>query len=250
MAHSAEAVEAAELAISAPAGGGGAFEIVSAFEPAGDQPEAIEQLIAGVREGERDQVLLGVTGSGKTFTITHVIRALCRPTLILAPNKTLAAQLYGEMKDFLAQQRHRILRILLRLLSAGGLRTALGHLYRERLLHQRAYRPHAPQRDAGAAGARGRGDRGLGLVHLWHRRGRDLLLHGGLAGIAGSGRPARAHPQADRPAVPAHQRDAGARQLPRARRRDRALPPPTPRIAPGASRSSATRSKRSSSSIR
>ncbi len=80
--------------------GGAAFEIVSDFTPAGDQPAAIEELIAGVRTGERDQVLLGVTGSGKTFTMAHVIRDLGRPTLILAPNKTLAAQLYGEMKGF------------------------------------------------------------------------------------------------------------------------------------------------------
>ena len=80
---------------------GTAFEIVSAFKPAGDQPAAIRRLTAGIRDGERDQVLLGVTGSGKTFTMTHVIRAAGRPTLILAPNKTLAAQLYGEMKEFL-----------------------------------------------------------------------------------------------------------------------------------------------------
>ncbi|MDR1910420.1 MAG: excinuclease ABC subunit UvrB, partial [Holosporales bacterium] len=76
------------------------FHLTSAFAPAGDQPEAIKALIAGVLQGKRDQVLLGVTGSGKTFTIAHVIQALNRPTLILAPNKTLAAQLYGEMKDF------------------------------------------------------------------------------------------------------------------------------------------------------
>ncbi len=76
------------------------FEIVSDFAPAGDQPEAISQLIEGVRTRERDQVLLGVTGSGKTFTIAHVIKACARPALILAPNKTLAAQLYGEMKTF------------------------------------------------------------------------------------------------------------------------------------------------------
>ncbi len=97
----AQAAESAESAERAAAGEGAAFEIVSAFEPAGDQPEAIRQLIAGLRAGEREQVLLGVTGSGKTFTMTHVIRALGRPTLILAPNKTLAAQLYGEMKEFL-----------------------------------------------------------------------------------------------------------------------------------------------------
>ena len=75
-----------------------AFDLKSEFKPAGDQPTAIAELIAGIEEGERDQVLLGVTGSGKTFTAAHVITAIKRPTLILAPNKTLAAQLYGEMK--------------------------------------------------------------------------------------------------------------------------------------------------------
>ncbi|MFW7267109.1 excinuclease ABC subunit UvrB [Gluconacetobacter sp. Hr-1-5] len=74
--------------------------IQSPYEPAGDQPRAIAELVAGVGEGERDQVLLGVTGSGKTFTMAKIIEATQRPTLILAPNKTLAAQLYGEMKQF------------------------------------------------------------------------------------------------------------------------------------------------------
>ncbi len=80
--------------------GGIAFELVSDFQPAGDQPQAIEELVAGVKDGERDQVLLGVTGSGKTFTMAHAIQRLQKPALILAPNKTLAAQLYGEMKGF------------------------------------------------------------------------------------------------------------------------------------------------------
>ncbi len=74
------------------------FDLQSNFKPAGDQPAAITELIDGIKGGERDQVLLGVTGSGKTFTAAQVIRAIGRPTLILAPNKTLAAQLYGEMK--------------------------------------------------------------------------------------------------------------------------------------------------------
>jgi excinuclease ABC subunit B len=74
--------------------------VVSEYEPAGDQPAAIKELVAGVNNGERDQVLLGVTGSGKTFTIAKVIEQVQKPTLILAPNKTLAAQLYGEMKSF------------------------------------------------------------------------------------------------------------------------------------------------------
>jgi excinuclease ABC subunit B len=76
------------------------FKLVSDYRPAGDQPQAIAELIAGVRANERDQVLLGVTGSGKTFTVAHVIQAVQRPALVLAPNKTLAAQLYGEMKSF------------------------------------------------------------------------------------------------------------------------------------------------------
>jgi excinuclease ABC subunit B len=76
------------------------FELVSEFQPNGDQPQAIAELDAGLRQGERDQVLLGVTGSGKTFTMAHVIARQQRPTLILAPNKILAAQLYGEMKSF------------------------------------------------------------------------------------------------------------------------------------------------------
>ena len=79
--------------------GGIPFDLASDFEPAGDQPQAIETLLAGIAEGDQDQVLLGVTGSGKTFTMAHVIARSQRPALILAPNKTLAAQLYGEMRE-------------------------------------------------------------------------------------------------------------------------------------------------------
>ena len=80
--------------------GGQPFELVSDYEPAGDQPQAIDQLILGLEQGDRDQVLLGVTGSGKTFTVAQTIQRLQRAALVLAPNKTLAAQLYGEMKIF------------------------------------------------------------------------------------------------------------------------------------------------------
>ncbi len=76
------------------------FSLKSDFKPAGDQPRAIEELTKGLLQNERNQVLLGVTGSGKTFTMAQVIQELQRPSLILAPNKTLAAQLYGEMKSF------------------------------------------------------------------------------------------------------------------------------------------------------
>ena len=76
------------------------FSLKSDFKPAGDQPEAIRVLTEGLKDGLHNQVLLGVTGSGKTFTIAHTIAQSGRPTLVLAPNKTLAAQLYGEMRDF------------------------------------------------------------------------------------------------------------------------------------------------------
>ena len=77
-----------------------AFDIVSHFKPTGDQPEAIKQLVEGFNNGIKAQTLLGVTGSGKTFTVANVIEKIQRPTLILSHNKTLAAQLYGEFKQF------------------------------------------------------------------------------------------------------------------------------------------------------
>ncbi len=75
------------------------FRLASQYEPRGDQPAAIEQLVSGLNGGEKHQTLLGITGSGKTFTIANVIQAVQKPTLVLAPNKTLAAQLYGEMRE-------------------------------------------------------------------------------------------------------------------------------------------------------
>ena len=86
--------------ISGKLEGGKKFKIISNFTPAGDQPEAIKKLVSGANKEQFNQVLLGVTGSGKTFTMAKVIEATNRPALILAPNKTLAAQLYGEMKTF------------------------------------------------------------------------------------------------------------------------------------------------------
>jgi len=80
--------------------GGIPFELVSEYTPAGDQPEAIAELLSAIEAEEQDQVLLGVTGSGKTFTVANIIKQTGRPALVLAPNKTLAAQLYGEMKSF------------------------------------------------------------------------------------------------------------------------------------------------------
>ena len=76
------------------------FQLVSEYKPTGDQPQAIEKLVNGVKMGLNEQVLLGVTGSGKTFTMANVIQQLNRPTLVLAHNKTLAAQLCSEFREF------------------------------------------------------------------------------------------------------------------------------------------------------
>lgn len=75
------------------------FKLVSKYEPAGDQPKAIEELVKGIEEGKKHQVLLGATGTGKTFTIANVIARTNKPALVLAHNKTLAGQLYAELKE-------------------------------------------------------------------------------------------------------------------------------------------------------
>jgi len=76
------------------------FELVSNYSPTGDQPQAIKQLVEGLKQGDKFQTLLGVTGSGKTFTISNVIKEVNKPTLVISHNKTLAAQLYSEFKGF------------------------------------------------------------------------------------------------------------------------------------------------------
>ena len=91
------------------------FQVVSDYEPAGDQPTAIQTLVEGVQAGLAHQTLLGVTGSGKTFTVAKVIESIKRPTIVMAHNKTLAAQLYGVQRVF-SSQCGRVFRVLLRLL--------------------------------------------------------------------------------------------------------------------------------------
>ena len=76
------------------------FELVSAYQPTGDQPQSIQQLAEGILHGDKEQTLLGVTGSGKTFTMANIIEQVQKPTLVLAHNKTLAGQLYSEFKEF------------------------------------------------------------------------------------------------------------------------------------------------------
>ena len=81
------------------------FDLVSKYIPSGDQPQAIYELVNGIKEGRKNQVLLGATGTGKTFTIANVIKEVNKPTLVLAHNKTLAGQLYSELKELFPNNR-------------------------------------------------------------------------------------------------------------------------------------------------
>ncbi len=203
--------------------GGQRFVIKSEYEPKGDQPTAIAELVEGITRNDRTQVLLGVTGSGKTYTMAKVIEATQRPAIILAPNKTLAAQLYGEFKSFFPDNAVEYFVILLRLLPARGLCAADRHLYREGFFHQRADRPHAPFGDAGAAGARRRHHRSFGVVHLRYRLGRDLYRDDVCAEEGRAHRPAAIDRRSGGAAI---QADAGRfhpRHVSRPRRRHRHL---------------------------
>ena len=157
--------------------GGVKFEIVSEYEPKGDQPQAIKELVAAIDEGERDQVLLGVTGSGKTFTMAQVIEKTQRPALILAPNKTLAAQLYGEFKSFFPNNAVEYFVSYYDYYQPEAYVPRTDTYIEKEIVDQRADRSHAPCRHARAAGA-GRCDhRRFRVVHLRHRLGRDLHRH-------------------------------------------------------------------------
>ena len=196
------------------------LKVVSPYEPSGDQPQAIEKLARGVEDGLRYQTLLGVTGSGKTFTMAKTIEAVQKPTLVMAPNKTLAAQLASELKRVLPEQLRGVLRVVLRLLPARGLRALDRHVHREGLLHQRGSREAAPcghdrpcSRGATASWwPRCRCIYGIGYAR-W-----TTCRHGGVRGQAEGDGPRRRHPRAHRHAVRPQRLRAQARHVPRARR--------------------------------
>ena len=97
------------------------FNLVSDYKPTGDQPKAIEYLSNGIKEGKKFQTLLGVTGSGKTFTMANIIQQVQKPTLVLAHNKTLAGQLYSEFKEFFPRKQCGVFCIILRLLPTRSI---------------------------------------------------------------------------------------------------------------------------------
>ena len=129
--------------------GGKAFRLVSPFEPKGDQPKAIAELVGGIKERDRDQVLLGVTGSGKTFTMAKIIEQTQRPALIMAPNKTLAAQLYSEFQArSFRRMRSNILSPITIIISPKPMSRAPTPSSKRIVQRERADRPDAPRRDA------------------------------------------------------------------------------------------------------
>ena len=123
------------------------FKFVAPFQPTGDQPQAIDRLVDGLERGVRHQTLLGATGTGKTATLAWTIERYQKPTLVLAHNKTLAAQLYARVPRVLPGQRRRVLRQLLRLLPARGVPAPERHVHREGLVTERRDRPAPPRRD-------------------------------------------------------------------------------------------------------
>ncbi len=142
------------------------FRIQSKYRPAGDQPNAIEGLVKGLDAGLAHQTLLGVTGSGKTFTMANVVERLQRPTIVLAPNKTLAAQLYGEFKSFLPDNAVEYFVSYYDYYQPEAYVPVVGHLHREGRLDQRPYRADAAVGDQGAARTPRLVDRGLGVGDL------------------------------------------------------------------------------------
>ena len=144
----------------------GTFTLVADFEPQGDQPQAIDSLTEGLDAGRRHQVLLGVTGSGKTFSMAHVIARADRPALVMAPNKTLAAQLYHEFQGFFPHNAVRYFVSYYDYYQPEAYVPQSGHLHRKGFLHQRGNRQDAPLRDQGAPGAARYHRRRQRVVHL------------------------------------------------------------------------------------
>ena len=204
--------------------GGVRFEIKSEYEPKGDQPTAIEELVEGIERNDRTQVLLGVTGSGKTYTMAKVIEATQRPAIILAPNKTLAAQLYGEFKSFFPDNAVEYFVSYYDYYQPEAYVPRTDTYIEKDFVDQRADRPHAPLGDARAAGARRRHHRRFGVVHLRYRLGRDLYRDDLCAEEGRAHRPAAIDRRPRRAAVQAHPGRFHPRHLSRPRRRHRHLP--------------------------
>ncbi len=225
------------------------FQLVTSYKPRGDQPRAIDELVQGLAAGEQHQVLLGVTGSGKTFTMAKVIEQCNRPALILAHNKTLAAQLYHEFKQFFPSNAVEYFVSYYdyyqpeAYIPAGDLYIEKEATINEELdkLRLSATRSLFERRDAIIVSSVS--------LHLRPRLAGGLLRHAAAARKRPEDQPQRHHSPPRRNPLRAQRLRLPPRHLPRARRRDRSLPH-LRRNRPIASSSSATRSNRSRRSIR
>ena len=204
--------------------GGVKFELVSEYTPKGDQPAAIDELVKGVAAQERDQVLLGVTGSGKTFTMAQVIERTQRPALILAPNKTLAAQLYGEFKSFFPNNAVEYFVSYYDYYQPEAyVPRSDTYIEKESSVNEQIDRMrHAATR--ALLGARRRHHRRVGLLHLRHRLGRDLYGDDLLGAARREAGAAPARHRSRRAAIPPHRRRFYARHVSGARRYGRHFP--------------------------
>ncbi len=204
--------------------GGVRFELVSDYTPKGDQPAAIEELVKGIAAQERDQVLLGVTGSGKTFTMASVIERVQRPALILAPNKTLAAQLYGEFKSFFPNNAVEYFVSYYDYYQPEAyVPRSDTYIEKESSVNEQIDRMrHAATR--ALLGARRRHHRRVGLLHLWHRLGRNLYGDDLLGHARREAGAAAARHRSRRAALSPHRRGFHPRNFSGARRHRRYFP--------------------------
>ena len=158
------------------------FEVFAPFKPTGDQPTAIAGLEASIRDNNKFQTLLGVTGSGKTFTVAELVQRVQKPTLVLAPNKTLAAQLYAEYKEFFPNNAVEYFVSYYDYYQPEAYIPRTDTYIEKESQHQRGDREAAALGHAQPLRAPRRADRRLGLLHLWPR-------------LAGRVRRGRAHAQ-------------------------------------------------------
>jgi hypothetical protein len=226
------------------------FQLFQPYPPAGDQPAAITQLVEGLNDGLSFQTLLGVTGSGKTFTMANVIARMGRPAIVFAPNKTLAAQLYSEFREFFPKNAVEYFVSYYDYYQPEAYVPAARPVHREGQRDQRAHRADAAVGDEEPAGAARRGHRRQRLGDLRHRQPERLSPDGDDAARARQAGPARRDRAADPHAVHAQRGRLLARHVSRARRHDRRVSRPSTRSWRSASSSSTTRSIRCNSSIR
>ena len=200
------------------------FQLATTYKPQGDQPRAIGELVSGLAAGEKDQVLLGVTGSGKTFTMAKVIAELQPPRAHPRAQQDPRRAALPRVQTLLPHQRRRVLRLLLRLLPARGLHPLRRPLHREGSHHQRGARQAPPLRHPLPLRTPRLHHRLLRLLHLRPRLARSLLRHAAAPRKRPEDQARRHHPPPRRNPLRAQRRRLPPRHLPRPRRRHRDLP--------------------------